>query len=34
LEFLDKHAATMPRTTLRIALEKLDKTKKKHYMNV
>jgi 3-methyladenine DNA glycosylase AlkD len=33
LEFLDEHAATMPRPTLRIALEKLDKTKKEHYMN-
>jgi 3-methyladenine DNA glycosylase AlkD len=33
LEFLDKYAATMSRATLRIALEKLDTTKKKHYMN-
>jgi 3-methyladenine DNA glycosylase AlkD len=33
LEFLDEHAATMPRPTLRIALEKLDKAKKEQYMN-
>lgn len=32
LEFLDEHAATMPRTTLRYAIEHLDATTKKHYM--
>jgi 3-methyladenine DNA glycosylase AlkD len=34
LAFLDKHAATMPRTLLRYAIEKLDKKKKEHYMNL
>lgn len=33
-EFLDKHAATMPRTMLRYSIEKLTKAKKDHYMNV
>ncbi len=33
-EFLDKHAATMPRTTLRYAIERLSTQKKKHYMNL
>lgn len=32
LEFLDRHAATMPRTLLRAAIEKLDKTQREHYM--
>jgi 3-methyladenine DNA glycosylase AlkD len=30
--FLDKYAATMPRTLLRYAIEKLDKKKKEYYM--
>jgi len=32
LTFLDKHAAGMPRETLRYAVEKLDKSQKDHYM--
>ncbi len=32
--FLDKHAASMPRVTLRYAIEKLDKGVKNHYMNL
>lgn len=32
LSFLDRHAATMPRTLLRYAIEKLDKKQKDHYM--
>lgn len=31
--FLDKYAATMPRTTLRAALEHLDKKQREYYMN-
>lgn len=34
LNFLDRHAATMPRTTLRYAIEKLDKKTKDHYLNL
>lgn len=34
LKFLDKHAATMPRVTLRYALEKMDKKTKEYYMNL
>ena len=34
LKFLDRHAATMPRVTLRYALEKMDKKTKEHYMNL
>lgn len=32
--FLDKHATTMPRFTLRYAVEKLDKKTKEYYMNL
>ncbi len=34
LRFLDKYAATMPRVTLRYAIEHLDKAKKEFYMNM
>jgi len=34
LGLLDKHAATMPRVTLRYAIEKMDKKQKEHYMNL
>ena len=34
LEFLDKYAATMPRTFLRYAIEHLDKKQKEYYMSI
>ena len=34
LQFLDKHAATMPRTMLRYAIEHFSKPQKEHYMNL
>jgi 3-methyladenine DNA glycosylase AlkD len=34
LRFLDKHAATMPRVTLRYATEHFDKKQREHYMNL
>lgn len=34
LKLLDQHAATMPRVTLRYALEKMDKRTKEHYMGL
>ena len=34
LEFLDKYAATMPRTLLRYSIEKFDKKQKEHYMGL
>ncbi len=33
-QFLDKHAETMPRVTLRYAVEKFDKPTKDYYMNL
>lgn len=34
LSFLDKYAATMPRTALRYAIERLDKKQHEHYMRL
>jgi 3-methyladenine DNA glycosylase AlkD len=34
LRFLDKHAATMPRTTLRYAIEHLDKKQRDNYLSL
>lgn len=33
-QFLDKHAESMPRVTLRYAIERLDQSTKKHYLNL
>ena len=34
IEFLDEHAATMPRVTLRYATEHFDKKQRDHYLNM
>jgi hypothetical protein len=34
LKFLDKHAATMPRTLLRYSIEHLDKDQREHYLSL
>ena len=34
LEFLDQHAATMPRVLLRYSIEKLDKNQRDHYLKL
>ena len=33
LSFLDKHAATMPRITLRFAMEHFNKSDREHYLS-
>lgn len=33
-DFLDKHAATMPRTALRYSIERLDEKTRRHYLNL
>jgi 3-methyladenine DNA glycosylase AlkD len=34
LEFLDQHAATMPRVALRYSIEKLDQKQREHYLGL
>jgi 3-methyladenine DNA glycosylase AlkD len=34
LSFLDKYAATMPRTLLRYSIEKLNKKQREHYLGM
>ena len=34
IEFLDRHASTMPRTALRYAVEHLDPVTRRHYMQL
>ncbi len=33
-DFLDKHAATMPRTALRYSIERMDEQTRRHYLNL